>query len=299
MAIIGVSKPYYGIYNYIEADRTVTYTQGGVMGKATEVNIEIETSEDNNLYGDNAIAETDRQFTGGTLTNSTTDLSQSVSRVILGLVEQVLESIPGVTDVNVRELIYDDRQVTPYLGVGFIIKKKVNGVILWRAVMLTKVMYSVPSDAATTQGETIEWQTPELTGTIMRDDTETHMWKREATFTTEAQAEAYLKKRLGVGVNPKLGTLTVQSAAGTESGETAISVTPTLGPGNHYVYQTGATVDLPEEYGESVDGGSWNAWDGVEEITAANGQEIGIVEANLENQAVAAGKTTVVANGGA
>jgi len=299
MAIIGVSKPYYGIYNYNEADRTVTYTQGGVMGKATEVNIEIETSEDNNLYGDNAIAETDRQFTGGTLTNSTTDLSQSVSRVILGLVEQVLESIPGVTDVNVRELIYDDRQVTPYLGVGFIIKKKVNGVILWRAVMLTKVMYSVPSDAATTQGETIEWQTPELTGTIMRDDTETHMWKREATFTTEAQAEAYLKKRLGVGVNPKLGTLTVQSAAGTESGETAISVTPTLGPGNHYVYQTGATVDLPEEYGESVDGGSWNAWDGVEEITAANGQEIGIVEANLENQAVAAGKTTVVANGGA
>ncbi len=299
MAIIGVSKPYYGIYNYNEADRTVTYTQGGVMGKATEVNIEIETSEDNNLYGDNAIAETDRQFTGGTLTNSTTDLSQSVSRVILGLVEQVLESIPGVTDVNVRELIYDDRQVTPYLGVGFIIKKKVNGVILWRAVMLTKVMYSVPSDAATTQGETIEWQTPELTGTIMRDDTENHMWKREATFTTEAQAEAYLKKRLGVGVNPKLGTLTVQSAAGTESGETAISVTPTLGPGNHYVYQTGATVDLPEEYGESVDGGSWNAWDGVEEITAANGQEIGIVEANLENQAVAAGKTTVVANGGA
>lgn len=133
MAIIGVSKPYYGIYNYNEADRTVTYTQGGVMGKATEVNIEIETSEDNNLYGDNAIAETDRQFTGGTLTNSTTDLSQSVSRVILGLVEQVLESIPGVTDVNVRELIYDDRQVTPYLGVGFIIKKKVNGVTsTWR-----------------------------------------------------------------------------------------------------------------------------------------------------------------------
>ena len=108
MATIGVSKPYYGIYNYNTEENTVTYTQGGVMGKATEVNIEIETSEDNNLYGDNAIAETDRQFTGGTLTNSTTDLSQSVSRVILGLVEQVLESIPGVTDVNVRELIYDD-----------------------------------------------------------------------------------------------------------------------------------------------------------------------------------------------
>ena len=39
---------------------------------------------------------------------------------------------------------------------------------------------------------------PELTGTIMRDDTEKHMWKREATFTTEAQAEAYIKARLGI-----------------------------------------------------------------------------------------------------
>ena len=299
MAIIGVSKPYYGIYNYNTEENTVTYTQGGVMGKATEVNIEIETSEDNNLYGDNAIAETDRQFTGGTLTNSTTDLSQSVSRVILGLVEQVLESIPGVTDVNVRELIYDDRQVTPYLGVGFIIKKMVNGITMWRAVILTKIMYSVPSDAATTQGETIEWQTPELTGTIMRDDTENHMWKREATFTTESQAETYLKKRLGVGVNPELGTLTVQSTAGAEEGDTVISVTPTLGPSNHYVYKTDTTVDLPAAYGESVSGDGWTAWDGTAEITATNGQEIGIVEANLDNQAVAAGKTTVVANGGA
>ena len=259
MATIGVSKPYYGIYNYNAEENTVTYTQGGVMGKATEVNIEIETSEDNNLYGDNAIAETDRQFTGGTLTNSTTDLSQSVSRVILGLVEQVLESIPGITDVGVRELIYDDRQVTPYLGVGFIIKKMVNGITMWRAVILTKIMYSVPSDAATTQGESIEWQTPELTGTIMRDDTENHMWKREATFTTEAQAETYLKKRLGVGVTPELGTLTVQSAAGTEEGDTVISVTPTLGPSNHYVYETSATVDLPAAYGESVSGDGWTA----------------------------------------
>ena len=58
-------------------------------------------------------------------------------------------------------------------------------------------------------------------------------------------------------------------------------------------------MDLPAAYGESVSGDGWTAWDGTSEITATNGQEIGIVEANLDNQAVAAGKTTVVANGGA
>ena len=196
MATIGLSKPYYAIY--AEAGGVVSYSDGAVMGKATEANISIETTEDNNLYGDNGLAETDRRFANGTLTLSTTDLSQEVSKAILGLTEQAITGIDGVTDTSVKELVYDDGQVTPYLGVGFIIKKKVNGAYKWRGVVLPKVMFSVPEDAATTQGESIEWQTPELTGAIMRDDSATHAWKKEATFTSEAQAEAYIKARLGI-----------------------------------------------------------------------------------------------------
>ena len=198
MATIGLSKPYFAVYSV--AGSTVSYANGAVMGKATEANIEIDTTEDNNLYADNAIAETDRTFAGGTLTLSTDDLSQEVSKAILGLAEQAITGIEGVTDTSVKELLYDDQQQTPYLGVGFIIKKKVGGVYKWRGVILTTVMFSAPADAATTQGETIEWQTPELSATIMRDDSTNHMWKREATFTTEVQAEAYIKDRLGITV---------------------------------------------------------------------------------------------------
>ena len=196
MAIIGLSKPYYGIYS--ATGNAVSYANGAVMGKATEANIEIDTTEDNNLYADNAIAETDRSFAGGTLTLSTDDLSQEVAKAILGLTETASTGIEGVTDTSVKELVYDDTQTTPYLGVGFIVKKKVGGAYKWRAVVLSKVMFSVPADAATTQGESIEWQVPELSATIMRDDSATHMWKREATFTTEAQAEAYIKARLNI-----------------------------------------------------------------------------------------------------
>lgn len=196
MAVIGLSKPYYGIYS--ATGNAVSYDNGAVMGKATEANIEIDTTEDNNLYADNAIAETDRSFAGGTLTLSTDDLSQDVAKAILGLTETAITGIEGVTDTSVKELVYDDTQTTPYLGVGFIVKKKVGGAYKWRAVVLSKVMFSVPADAATTQGESIEWQVPELSATIMRDDSATHMWKREATFTTEAQAEAYIKARLNI-----------------------------------------------------------------------------------------------------
>lgn len=196
MAVIGLSKPYYGIYS--ATGNAVSYSNGAVMGKATEANIEIDTTEDNNLYADNGIAETDRSFAGGTLTLSTDDLSQEVTKAILGLTETAITGIEGVTDTSVKELVYDDTQNTPYLGVGFIVKKKVGGAYKWRAVVLSKVMFSVPADAATTQGESIEWQVPELSATIMRDDSATHMWKREATFTTEAQAEAYIKARLNI-----------------------------------------------------------------------------------------------------
>lgn len=196
MATIGVSKPYFAKYS--ATGSTVTYSDGGVLGKATEVNVEIETSDDNNLYADNAVAETDKVFTGGSVSIKPDDLSVEVSKIILGIKEEDVGSIDGVTDEAVKELIYDDDQVTPYLGVGFIIKKKVAGVYKWRAVVLTKVMFAVPNDAAVTQGKTIEWQVPEVKGTIMRDDTEKHAWKREATFTTEVQAEAYIKNRLSI-----------------------------------------------------------------------------------------------------
>lgn len=197
MATIGVSKPYYAKYSVTNG--AVSYSGGGVMGKMTELEISIETSEDNNLYADNTVAETDQSFSNGTLTASTDDLSQEVTKDLLGVVEKALEEITGITDTDVKELVFDDNQVTPYLGTGFIIKKRRNHVDLWRAIVLTKVMFSVPSDSATTQGESIEWQVPELTGTIMRDDSETHMWKREATFSTEAQAETYIKHRLNIG----------------------------------------------------------------------------------------------------
>lgn len=196
MAIVGVCKPYYAKYS--NSGSAVTYSGGGVMGKAVELSAEIEASDNNNLYADNAIAESEKTFSSGTLGLTTDDLEQAASKDILGLKEESITGITGVTDTSVKELIYDDDQVTPYLGVGIIIKKIKNGVTKWRAIVFTKVQFAVPSDSATTQGETIEWQTPEISGTIMRDDTEKHAWKKEATFTSEAQAEAYIKARLNI-----------------------------------------------------------------------------------------------------
>lgn len=196
MAVVGVCKPYYA--KYTNNSGTVSYSDGGIIGKAVEVSADIETADSNDLYADNAIAESEKTFSSGTLSLTTDDFEQEASKAVLGLKEEAITGIDGVTDTSVKELIYDDDQQAPYLGVGIVIKKIKGGVTKWRALIFTKVQFAVPSDAATTQGKSIEWQTAKISGTIMRDDSAKHPWKKEATFTIEAQAEAYIKARLNI-----------------------------------------------------------------------------------------------------
>lgn len=184
MATIGLSKPYYGVYSNI--GNTVTYSNGGVMGKAVEMNIDPETTEDSNLYADNGVAESERAFSGGSGSITTDHLTM-----------EVYKALWGASEGEDGEIVFDDNQQVPYLGIGFIVKGKFNNELVWRSVILPKVMFSIPSDAAVTQGESIEWQTPELPFTIMKDDTATHVWKRIKDFKTEAEADSHIRTFLG------------------------------------------------------------------------------------------------------
>lgn len=91
-----------------------------------------------------------------------------------------------------------------------------------------------------------------------------------------------------------IGQLEVTSVAGTEEGDTTITVTPVKEKEtNIYKYLVNPTVTLPD-YGQDVSG--YTTWDGISDITAASGNEILIVEADKNNLAVNAGKVVVVSN---
>ena len=90
-----------------------------------------------------------------------------------------------------------------------------------------------------------------------------------------------------------LGTLTVTSAAGTSSGNTKITVSPAkANADNVYKYNVGSAAETVT-YGQNVK--TWTAWDGTSEITAANSQEITVVEASSDYKALKAGNATVTA----
>lgn len=85
--------------------------------------------------------------------------------------------------------------------------------------------------------------------------------------------------------------LTVVSAEGTASGDTALTVTPSLNAGNIYKYKAAAAVTLPT-FNQVLTTG-WTAWDGTSDITATTGHKIVVVEVNAANECKAVGEATV------
>ena len=101
--------------------------------------------------------------------------------------------------------------------------------------------------------------------------------------------EAFVKLEAGTS---QLGTLTVNSTAGTAVGDTKVTVTPTKGDGNSYKYKIGdAAAEVT--YKQSVR--NWTAWDGMSDITAETGKTITVVECDAEYLALKAGSKVVTA----
>lgn len=201
MAIKGLSIPVVG--NYTNTSGTVTYSNPLVADKAISYSLTVESGDDNPLYADNMIAENDKgTFQNGTLTLGTADIPQSLSIRLLGT-KTVTDTV-GADSVTVQ--VFDDDATPPTLGFGIIELHQVSDVDKYRAVFLNKVYFNIPENSATTKGESIEWQTPEIEGVVMRSDEVTadriHPWMEDAWFDSEAAALAWLQFKCGSGNTP-------------------------------------------------------------------------------------------------
>lgn len=199
MAIKGLKIPYVAKYTD-NGNGTVTYSDGVKAEKAVSYSVELEEPENNPLYGDDEIAEDDNTtFAGGTLTISTTDLTQPLSALILGI---NIVKVTGTGEEQIDVGSYDRKRKAVDVGFGVIEVHQINNVNQYRAVLLTRVAFNVPNNTAETKGESIEWQTPELSATLKEsgrvDDNFDHPWMLDAWFETEAEADAWLKGELDI-----------------------------------------------------------------------------------------------------
>lgn len=196
MVTTGFSKPY--VAKYANTGSTVNYSSGMILARGVSLSVEIDTADDNNFYCDNVIGETEStQFTSGSATITVDGLDNDAATMIFGL--PAPQSVT-VDETPVQMQGYGQQMNAPYVGFGCVRRTMMNGVTQYWPYILPKIKFSLPSEEMATQEDSIDWQTQELTATIMRDDTTAANWKLISAegMDTEAEAEAAIKAFLNI-----------------------------------------------------------------------------------------------------
>ena len=187
--ITGYSNPIVAKYTF--SNNAIVYSDKMPLARGVEVSMDVEVGDATNFYADNTIAEAVAgQFNGATATLTVDGLKDAARNLIAGIVTEGTITVDGNT---VNTVVYDDLQVIPYVGIGFVVRYMENGVTTYAPVILPKAQFSPEGLEAATQGEEVEFQTTELTATVMRADDTNHSWKVIAEDqTTEAAAVAVI-----------------------------------------------------------------------------------------------------------
>lgn len=160
------------------ADGTPSYDGAKKPAKAVSCNVSI-TSNSAALYADDAEAERDSSFQSGT--------------VSMGIDEDDLEVMADLLGHTVTEgeMVRSSDDAAPYVGLGRIVTKMVGGVYKYKVEFLYKVKFSEPSEENTTKGESLEFGTATLEGSV--SVLGNGKWSVAKVFNTKAEAVTYLE----------------------------------------------------------------------------------------------------------
>ena len=188
MAQIGLTNLWYGILTE-GPDGTPTYGGAKSFGKAVSAKVDV-SANDATLYADDALVEADTSFQSATVTLGIADDDMTVFAEILG--HKVAE--------EGGEMVRSADDAAPWVGLGRVVTKIVNGKHVYKGEFLCKVKFSEPSQEDETKGESVDFSTPEIEGTAAT--LASGQWSAAQVFDTKVSAVEWVKGKLGT---PKAG----------------------------------------------------------------------------------------------
>lgn len=180
MAYIGLARPTVAALT----EPANTYSEPFTCGKAIQIDITPQYAE-GSLYADDVKAEYDKEFKYADITLNTSTLPVKAHEVMFG--HTVIE---GDETITFRA---DDEAA--YVGFGFRVAEKVDGVRKYTASWLYKVKFTEGQESYKVKGDNIEYQTPSITGQAMA--LSNGQWKEVKMFATETEAIAWLDEKSG------------------------------------------------------------------------------------------------------
>ena len=182
MARIGLNNFRYGMLTE-DAEGNATYGVAKKPAKAVSCNVSI-TNNDAKLFADDGLAESDTSFQNGTVT--------------MGIDNDDLETMAdllGHTYSAESGIVRSADDAAPYVGLGRVVTRMVNGAYNYKVEFLNKVKFGEPSQDDTTKGETLEFGTTEIEGTV--STLASGEWSKAKVFTNKAEAITYLESLFG------------------------------------------------------------------------------------------------------
>lgn len=178
MAKIGLNNFRYGILTEGQ-DGAPSYSGAKIPGKAISCSVSI-SNNSATLYADDTLVESDTSFQSGTIT--------------MGIDEDDLKTMSELLGHTYSEedgIKRNSGDVAPYVGLGRIVTKMVNNVLKYKVEFLYKVKFGEPSAENSTKGESVEFATTEIEGTV--NALANGDWSIAKTFDTKEAAVSYLE----------------------------------------------------------------------------------------------------------
>ncbi len=148
---LGLKDLYYAVCT--EADGLETYGAPKKLAEAINADLSVKTATAD-LYADDALSESVKEFVSGTLKLGIKDLS----------IETIAEVLGQMVDQNNVVWAGGDDE-PPFLAIGFRAAKTGGR---YKYVWLLKCKFEVPGEKYETKGESIKFNTPEITATFYK-----------------------------------------------------------------------------------------------------------------------------------
>ena len=177
MAKIGLKN-----FKYSVLDENDAVTEAKSLGKAVSCKVAIDKNEAV-LYANDGVAESDYSFKKGTVTLEVDEDADEVFAELLG------HTVSSDTS-NKGEVVRNESDVAPYVAIGRILTKVVDGVRKYKVEYLSKVKFKEPDADETTKGESVEFKTSSIEGAVVT--LASGEWSKSKTFSTYTEAETYL-----------------------------------------------------------------------------------------------------------
>lgn len=184
MAQFGAKKPYFAPIKDEPENELPTYEGTPFrIGRLVKADLTV-TMASGKLNADDALAESVDEFVSGSVAMETDDMTDEVASKVYG------------AKVEDKEIHYKAGDTPPMGGMAFIRVLMRGGKKIYKGVFFPKVKAVLGNESNPTKGDSITFGTSATTFTVFACNSDD--WRIMQEFDTEAEAEAWVKEKLGV-----------------------------------------------------------------------------------------------------